>query len=86
MARRSEQLTDLLVRQVTEGLGAEGEAMLRSLKSPATAHEADSLDRAAAAVHLAALHTLDEMPEHVRTRLATIADTFFGGPAEPGPS
>lgn len=86
MAMSSDTLTDLLVSRATEGLDADRARRVDSIADGQVRRQADSLERAAAAIHLAALSTdLDAMPAALRTRLTHEADALFGEAVSVGP-
>ena len=71
-SRDRARLEELLAERATQGLDAASERELQALLATgAGSVEEEQFDLAAAAIELALLGELDEMPQGVRNRLAT---------------
>jgi len=74
-------MLDLLTKQVTEGLASEEQRALDGMDSAMTSAYARDLERAAAAISLAATASSEELlPPGLRVRIEQDAQAFFAGP------
>lgn len=85
MTERSRRLDELLALRAIEGLDERAQAELEAALDAAPAADAEALDRAAAAVHLAMLTGTEAMPAALRAKLDDDAARLFGGPPEKRP-
>jgi len=69
MSGANERLETLLTLRATEGLDTAAERELEMLLAASPGTDADAFDRAAAAVHLAALGPRELLPGTLRVRL-----------------
>lgn len=79
-------LTDLLVKQVTEGLSPAEQRELDVLDGPLVSETSRALERAVAAVLLAASANPAPLPELLRARLQRQAADHFSAPATGSPA
>src|SRR5689334_12951318 len=77
-----ELLIDLLEKRAVYGLSDEEQRQLEELE---TADDL-SFDEAAAAINLAELGVVEEMPANLRARLVADANEFFVGKGQPVPA
>lgn len=73
MTRTTDRLDELLAQRAIEGLDAEAERELEALLATTRSVDAGAFDRAAAAVHLAALAPRETLPASLRARLERAA-------------
>jgi hypothetical protein len=80
MSHEQDRLEELLAQRATEGLTEAEATELASLLERNPSVDADAYDRAAAAVHLAELSRLEEMPAHLRRALVAAPQASVGHP------
>jgi hypothetical protein len=83
--RRADRLDELLVARATQALTAAETKELERLLAARPDVDAESYERAAAAVCLAALRAPSEMPGSLRRGLARAADSLFAESRRPRP-
>jgi hypothetical protein len=74
------QIADLLVQQATEGLSSREAIDLRTLLDIYAEADTEVIERTAAAIVLSGLPVEEGVPESLRQRLATAADSFVASP------
>ncbi len=71
-ARERARFEELLAERATQGLDVAASDELRALLDASSQIDDDDFDLAAAAIDLAMLHELEEMPAEVRDRLVRL--------------
>jgi anti-sigma-K factor RskA len=80
-----EIMLDLLCKKAVYGLDEHEERQLAELQREAgVTDDPVSFERAVAAIHLASLGTVDEMPESLRNRIAADAESYFETASDAG--
>ncbi len=78
MASEPDRLVELLVTRATEGLPTAQEDELKELLVGRPDSDANALERAAAAVHLACIEPNASLPSDLRRKLDRDAERYFG--------